>query len=173
MSHSIGNYKTIILGKQENIVKIQGGALVDFELPELDRKATQKKVEDHFLRYRVFKYLTFEEREASITASSEERFHGPTNVTSDQTASIAIHNVDEQAKIKHFCEWTERAVKRLPPMERFLIQTRYMSEDAEYKSDLQVYCFEFQPPISDKTYGRIRWKAFYKLALDLNLAVTK
>jgi ArpU family phage transcriptional regulator len=146
---------------------------MDFELPELDRKATKTKVEDHLEKYRLFKYLTFEEREASITASSDPRYHGPTNQTSDQTSSIAIHNVDEQEKRKHFCFRTERAVKHLPPMERFLIEARYMSEDSEYITDLTVYCHRFQPPISHVTYDKIRWKAFYRLALNLNIAVTR
>lgn len=146
---------------------------MDFELPELDRKATKAKVEAHLEKYRLFKYLTFEEREASITASSEERFHGPTNQTSDQTASIAIHNVDQQERRKYFCERTERAVKRLPPMERFLIEARYMADDSDYLTDYNVYCHKFQPPISAMTYDKIRWKAFYRLALNLNIAITK
>jgi hypothetical protein len=76
--------------------------ILNFELPELDRKATQAKVEDYLSNYRLFKYLEFEEREASITASSTERYHGPTNVTSDQTGSIAISNVDEQQRRNSF-----------------------------------------------------------------------
>jgi ArpU family phage transcriptional regulator len=146
---------------------------MSFELPELDRKATQAEVEKHLANYRLLKYLTFEEREASITASSDPRYHGPTNQTSDQTGSIAIHNVDEQEKRKNYCERIERAVKRLPKMEKFLIEERYMSEDAEYLTDFNVYYHKFQPPISEKTYSKIRWKAFYKLALNLNIAVTK
>lgn len=146
---------------------------MDFELPELDRKATQEKVEKTLKNYRLAKYLAYEEREASIVASSEIRYHGATGQTSDQTSSIAIHNAEEQKKRKHFCERVERAVKRLPPMERFLIEQRYMSEDAEYTSDYKVYCFHFKPPISEKTFSKIRWKAFYKLALNLNIAVTK
>jgi ArpU family phage transcriptional regulator len=146
---------------------------LDFELPELDRKATQEKVEENLAKYRLFKYLDFEEREVSITASSTPRYHGATNVTSDQTGSIAIYNVDGQHMRKQFCERIEWAVKRLPKMERFLIEKRYMCEDAEYLTDLKVYCFEFQPPISERTYSKIRWKAFYKLALNLNIAITK
>jgi ArpU family phage transcriptional regulator len=145
---------------------------LDFELPELDRKATKQAVEAHLEKYRLFKYLTFEERESSITSSTEERFHGPTNQTSDQTGSIAIHNVDEQARRKHFCELTERAVKRLPPMERFLIEERYMADDSDYLTDFNIYCHKFKPPISAMTYNKIRWKAFYRLALNLNIAVT-
>lgn len=152
---------------------LKGVKKLDFELPELDRTATKEKVEEHFWNYRMAKYLTFEEREASITSSTEERFHGPTNQTSDQTASIAVYNAEEQAKRKKFCDRTERVVRHLPAMERFLIETRYMSADSEYISDLTVYMHRFQPPITFKTYDKIRWKAFYKLALNLNIAVTK
>lgn len=48
-----------------------------------------------------------------------------------------------------------------------------MAEESEYLTDYQVYCFKFQPPISTTTYDKIRWKAFYKLALNLNIAITK
>ena len=146
---------------------------MSFILPEIDRKATQNKVEQHLEQYRLFKYLAFDEREASITASTQERFHGPTNVTSDQTSSIAIYNVDQQKFRDNFIFRTEKAVDRLPKMEKFLIQERYMSSEAEYLTDFHVYCHKFQPPISHVTYGNIRWKAFYKLALNLNVAVTK
>ncbi|PLR93208.1 ArpU family phage packaging/lysis transcriptional regulator [Bacillus sp. T33-2] len=146
---------------------------MSFELPELDRKATQEAVESALERYRLFKYLTFEEREASITASTEVRYHGPTNQTSDQTGDIAIFNTDIQQQRKSYCERIERAVSRLPKMEQFLIEERYMCQDAEYLTDFAVYCHKFQPPISHTYYGKIRWRAFYRLALNLNIAVTK
>ncbi len=144
-----------------------------FELPELDRKATQRAVESALEEYRLYKYLTFEERESSITSAPEPRYHGNTNAVSDQTGSIAIHNVDEQRRRKAYCERIERAVKHLPKMERFLIEERYMSMESEYITDMQVFSFKFQPPISAVTYSKIRWKAFYRLALNLNIAVTK
>ncbi|CAM3879201.1 ArpU family phage packaging/lysis transcriptional regulator [Cohnella lubricantis] len=142
-------------------------------LPELDRKATQKAVEAALERYRLYKYLTFDEREASITASYELREGGRTNVTPDQTASIALHNVDEQERRRAYCERIERAVSRLPRMERFLITERYLASDAQYLTDYNVYTQQFQPPISEGYYSKIRWRAFYKLALSLNLAVIK
>lgn len=144
-----------------------------FELPELDRKKTKEAVEEALKKYRIYKYLTFEEREASITPSYEERFHGETHQTSDQTAQVAVHNVSEQQKRKAYCERIERAVKRLPTMERFLIEERYMCQEADYITDQHVYNFVFQPPISQPTYARIRWRAFYKLALDLKIEVEK
>ncbi|MDT0163835.1 ArpU family phage packaging/lysis transcriptional regulator [Bacillus sp. AG4(2022)] len=144
-----------------------------FTLPELDRKATQTAIEAELEKYRLYKYLAFEEKEASITASSEVRFHGPTNETSDQTGNIAIYNADQQKYRKAFCERMERAVRYLPKMERFLIEERYMSDDSEYITDYNVYNFKFQPPISHVKYAKIRWKAFYRLALNLNIVVTK
>ncbi|GED35060.1 ArpU family phage packaging/lysis transcriptional regulator [Brevibacillus centrosporus] len=142
-------------------------------LPELDRKRTQKAVEEAFRQYRLFKYLSFDEREPTITASYELREGGRTNLTSDQTASIATHNIDGQAGRRAYLERVERAVNRLPRMEKFLIQERYMSEDSEYITDYAIYCHSFNPPISEGTYTKIRWKAFYKIALSLNIEVIK
>lgn len=146
---------------------------MSFELPELDRKETQKAVESALEKYRIFKYIYFDDREASTTSHIDDIGGGTSNLPGDQTGSIAIHNVDEQERRRKYCFRMERAVKRLPKMERFLIEERYMSEESEYLTDYNVYCFKFQPPISAMTYDKIRWKAFYKLALNLNIAVTK
>lgn len=146
---------------------------MDFELPELDRKATQAAVEGELERYRLFKYLAFDEREAGTTSHMDDIGGGRSNLTSDQTASIALYNADEQERRRKYCERIERAVRRLPPMERLLIEERYLCNDSEYLTDYNVYCFKFQPPISAMTYSKIRWKAFYRLALNLNVAVTK
>lgn len=148
---------------------------LSFELPELDRKKTQEAVEDALEKYRIFKFISLEEREATITASYELREGGASGKISDQTAQIAIHNVDAQGARRAYCERIERAVKRLHPKERLLIEARYMKEDydGEYVRDYKVYSFVFNPPISEGHYVKIRWKAFYKLALFLNIAVEK
>lgn len=146
---------------------------MSFELPELDRKATQKAVEEALSKYRLYKYLSFEERETSITANYEVSEGGKGNKISDQTSSVAIYNVDQQNFRKQFCERIEKAVNRLPRMERFLIEERYMTNESEYITDYNVYSFKFNPPITAKTYAKIRWRAFYRLALNLNLAVIK
>jgi len=144
-----------------------------FELPELDRRSTQKAVEAALERYRLSKYLDADEREASITPGYSIIPPSQTNVTSDQTASIAISNVDRASKRKQYCDRMERAVNRLPRMERFLLQERYMCEDSDYLTDYNVYTQKFQPPISEGTYTKVRWKALYKLALSLDIAVEK
>nr|WP_082198256.1 ArpU family phage packaging/lysis transcriptional regulator [Bacillus sp. FJAT-26390] len=144
---------------------------MSFKIPELDREMTQAAVEQALEEYRLYNTITLDEREASITAGYNERFHGPTNTTSDQTANIAIHNVDKAAARWAYCERLERAVRRLHPKERLLIEERYMKEDYVY--DWVVYQQRFNPPISAGTYSKIRWKAFYKLALTLDIAVEK
>ncbi|WP_068775820.1 ArpU family phage packaging/lysis transcriptional regulator [Paenibacillus sp. FJAT-26967] len=144
-----------------------------FDLPELDRKLTKLAVEDALMKYRICKYVTFEEREASITAGYTERPSGPTNVTSDQTANIAIYNADEPERRRRYCERIERAVRRLPQQERFLVEERYMTNESDYITDQSVYSFKFDPPISHPKYGDIRWRAFYALAMLLNIAVKK
>lgn len=138
-----------------------------------DRKIIRKSVESVLTRYRLYKYLTFEEREATVTASYEAREGSGSNKTSDQTATIAIHNVDGYAAWKAYCERVERAVKRLPRMERFLIEERYMGSDSEYITDYSVYCHKFDPPISEGTYSKIRQRAMQKLYLLLGLAEHK
>lgn len=145
---------------------------VDF-LPELDRKLTQIAVVEAFEKYRIYKFITFEEREASITASATPRYHGPTNQTSDQTGDIASYNVDERERRRRYCEKVERTVNRLPPLEKTLLTERYMGNDSDYITDQTVYNHRFNPPISKTKYERVRWKAFYKFALNMDIAVEK
>lgn len=134
-------------------------------LPELDRRKTQSAVEAIFEKYRIYKTITFEVRETSVTASYSERFHGPTNVTSDQTASVAIYNVDMPAARKQYCEIIESIVERLGEREQTLIRERYMKQDDVF--DYKVYNHILEPPVSKDTYTKIRTRAFYKLALAL------
>lgn len=122
-------------------------------------------------KYRMDKFLTFEEREASTTAAWSLTPRGST--ASDQTANIAIYNVDTQdARIK-YCERIERVVDRMPEKESFLIKERYMTIECDYITDQKIYSFAFDPPISEPTYTKIRWRALYKLAADLNIIKMK
>lgn len=138
-------------------------------VPDLDPKKMREAIERVFFYYRTYKYLGFDEREATLTASyNDNPRSGPTNVTTDQTASIAIHNVDQQAYRRSYCERVELAIKGLPRMERFLIDERYTTPDAEYITDLNVYNHKFSPPISENKYTKIRGKAFLRLVLKFD-----
>jgi ArpU family phage transcriptional regulator len=144
-------------------------------LPEIDRKKTQEAVERALEKYRYYKFLSEdeEEREASTTASYSLSPRGYTGTTSDQTGDIAVHNVDKQIQRRKYCERIERVVRRMPRMERFLIEERYLTKEHDYITDQHVYNFVFQPPISSGKYDKIRWKAFFKLASNLDLIVEK
>lgn len=146
-------------------------AQMSFELPELDRKKTQAAVEAAFKKYRIYKTTTFEDREASTTASWSDSPGGFTGTTSDQTGDIAAYNIDKKRERQLYCERIERVVKRLHPSERLLIDERYMKED--YVFDYVVYNHKFNPPISQKKYEKFRRNAFYQIALALDIAVEK
>jgi ArpU family phage transcriptional regulator len=88
-------------------------------LPEIDRKGTQAAVEAAMEKFRMFKFLSFEEREASTIAAWSDSPKGFTGTVSNQTANIAIYNVDNTTYRKEYCERVERVVKRMPRLERF------------------------------------------------------
>ncbi|MED5020191.1 ArpU family phage packaging/lysis transcriptional regulator [Paenibacillus chibensis] len=132
-------------------------------LPELDRRKTQTAVEALLEKYRIYKTITFEAREAGMTASYGETFSGSTNMISDQTAKVAIYNVDVPAARKAYCEMIESIVERLSEREQTIIRERYMKQDEVF--DYKVYNHLLDPPVSKDTYTKIRAKAFYKIAL--------
>lgn len=142
-----------------------------FTLPELDRKKTQAAVEAALEKYRLYKTITFDEREASVTAGYSDMPRSYTGTTTDQTAQIATHNVDVPNMRRAYCERLEKVVKRLHPKERVIIEARYMRE--EYVRDYAVYNHICNPPMSDKTYDKYRRNAFYKIALAMDIAVEK
>lgn len=143
---------------------------MDFDiLPALDEKKTRQAVIDAMDKYRICKYLTADEREASTTASYSDMPRSNTGVTSDQTASIAVHNVAQQQARKDYCERVERAVSRLDKRGRILMTERYM-RDEDIK-DIDIYMEHLK--VSPVTYTKIKWRTFYKFALIMKIEVVK
>lgn len=142
---------------------------LQFELPELDRRETQRAVEDALDKARIFRQIGFEPREQKTTPSYEPRFHGSTNAVGKPVEDIAIHNVDVPEQRRKHVERVEWAVKRLGSKERQLIMGRYLEDD--YVTDYEVYNNTLH--ISERSYYRIKWRAFYKLAFALKLEVVK
>ncbi|PQP89675.1 ArpU family phage packaging/lysis transcriptional regulator [Paenibacillus sp. AR247] len=138
-------------------------------LPAAVKKEIRTAMEDYFERYQLYKYTLFQVREARVTASYEDRPYGPTNVISDQTASVAIYNVDEPARRQAFCERLEQAVYRLPHKERFIITERYMKNDLPF--DYVVYNQLMDPPVAEATYTKIKNRAMAMLALALGIQI--
>lgn len=129
-------------------------------LPELDRRKTQVTIESMLERYRMFKTITFEAKEAGSAYSYPERIHGPTHPYSDQT------EVDVPAARRAFCAAIDSVVDRLDRREQQLVRERYLRRDETY--DYTIYNHVFDPPVSKDTYVKIRSKAFYKMALALS-----
>lgn len=140
-------------------------------LPKIDEEATRAAVEAELEKYLFFKLMDVDEerREAKITASYSERFHGPTNQTSDSTADIAIHNVtNDEYREKHIFK-VERAVAKLGKKHQTLIRERYMKEFGIYDVDVYSGIMMIHP----STYTKLRNEAFYILAFQLRVYVEK
>ncbi|MEY9097021.1 ArpU family phage packaging/lysis transcriptional regulator [Paenibacillus sp. RC84] len=135
-------------------------------LPVLDHKKTQVAMDSVFEQYRLFKSTTFLRREVKTTASYSERFHGPTNVTSDSTADTAIYNVFQPEYQEQFCKAVEAAVNELGSRHREIIECRYLSKDKF--TDSEVYNARLNPPISKDTYSKLRNEAFQALAYSFD-----
>lgn len=71
---------------------------------------------------------------------------------------IDVTEIPEEARL---CKAIDEVVANLDPDEQLLIRERYMKR--ERITDLQVYSFAFDPPISAVTYMKIRSRAFEKL----------
>ncbi|MFD3271505.1 ArpU family phage packaging/lysis transcriptional regulator [Paenibacillus dendritiformis] len=134
-------------------------------IEEIDKKATFKAVEKAFEQYRLYRFCEMEMQQPAVVQSYEPRLHGATNVTSDPTASTAIKNA-QTVEMLLYCKRIETIVSKLHPMERLIIEKRYMTE---YTKDYQVYNFIFNPPISEKTYRKIRWNAVRRVANALGI----
>lgn len=146
-----------------------GSFNIDFELPQIDEKETRKAVEAELEKALLYKTIGYDRREATITQNYENDGSQRTNVTADQTASIAIHNVDiDDMRTRHVVR-VETAVYRLARKERELIIERYLTDPYVY--DYEVYHGIMN--ISAKTYNKIRTRAFYKLAFILKIEVVK
>lgn len=134
-----------------------------------DRKALRYSVDELFERYRLCKYENYQPRKASSTKSYDERFHGPTGVTSDPTANVAVQNVDVPVQRRLFCEKVERAVDKLSIQEYKVITFGYMKKDRP----IDDHALSKSLGISKATYYTRRDSAFDKLAGMMGLSKTE
>ncbi|ERI08059.1 hypothetical protein [Aneurinibacillus aneurinilyticus] len=63
-------------------------------LPKIDRRATQKRVEEALETARIYKQIGFVRREMKNTSVYEARYHDATNKTIDAAADRAVWNVE-------------------------------------------------------------------------------
>src|SRR5690625_1985906 len=128
----------------------------------------RQDIELIFDEYRKHKYYTLfiDTVNVSVTSKIDEIGGGRSNKISDNVANEAIKLADKKQEAREFVEQVEQAVDQLPEIEKELITLRYMSRNHNYISDYTVY--EVNMHISDKTYRKIRERAFKKIHTMLN-----
>lgn len=136
-------------------------------LLRLDQDATRQRVEEALETARIYKHFGLFRREVGMTPNYEPRFHGATNQISKPTENVASWNVDTEERMRETYEAIERAVKRLPPKQREIINKKYLDEPEE------VYDFNVcqEVHLSERTYRRVKTKALFNLAFALRLEV--
>ncbi|WP_103108821.1 hypothetical protein [Brevibacillus reuszeri] len=110
-----------------------------------ERKAILQFVESLLERYRLCKYL----------------------IPDDGQSIRSNYDIELLEKHRTFCRKIEQAVSQLPDREQFLIKERYLG--IIYITYYRVYRDRFDPPISEGTYTKVRWRAMYKLAVMLGM----
>lgn len=136
------------------------------DIYKVDEEATKDAVEKYLLQAREYKVTEYIPDEPVVTASPNVRYHGPTNVTGDQTADLAIRNADEMERRRRHIDRAERAITRLGGRQQRLIRVRYMEDD-----DVMDYNAAEELGYSDRHYRRIKSVAIYRLAGMLGLVV--
>lgn len=143
-------------------------------LPKIDRAATQEKLEGILESIRIYKQFGMMRKEMKVTPSYEMREHGPTYAVGKPLEDVAISNI-QQSKRE---EWLEKMAFRVEQAlsrfgnstvgknQRDIIVKRYLEDE-----DVCDYMVYNEIGMSERTYRRVKARAFYKLAFALRLEV--
>lgn len=113
-------------------------------LSKEEKKKIREAVEEELERYRFYKsFILFE---------------------SESDGSSTIYTPEQKAEIASFCKRIEQAVNSLPEKEKFLITEKYLNQECEYITDMDMYNNRFNPPISPPLYSEYRERAMFKIA---------
>lgn len=138
-------------------------------LPEIDRKATQTRLEAILENVRIYRQFGMIRNEMKVTASCEVRYHGPTNVVGNPAEDVALANVElseREANLQRLSFQIDRALSRFSKNQREIIVKRYLENEDVF--DYMVYN---EIGMSERTYRRNKANAFYKLAFALRLEI--
>ncbi|MDA1770971.1 ArpU family transcriptional regulator [Bacillus cereus] len=143
-------------------------------LPKIDRAATQEKLEGVLESVRIYKQFGMMRKEMKVTPSYERRDHGPKHAVGKPLEDVAISNI-QQSKRE---EWLEKMAFRVEQAlsrfgnstpgknQRDIIVKRYLEDE-----DVCDYMVYNEIGMSERTYRRVKARAFYKLAFALRLEV--
>ncbi|MBG9615704.1 ArpU family phage packaging/lysis transcriptional regulator [Bacillus cereus] len=143
-------------------------------LPKIDRAATQENVEGILESVRIYKQFGMIRKEMKVTPSYKVREHGPTHTVGKPLEDVAIANI-QQSKRE---EWLEKMAFRVEQAlsrfgnstvgknQRDIIVKRYLEDE-----DVCDYMVYNEIGMSERTYRRVKARAFYKLSFALRLEV--
>ncbi|MBW3490803.1 ArpU family phage packaging/lysis transcriptional regulator [Bacillus sp. FDAARGOS_1420] len=143
-------------------------------LPKIDRATTQEKVEGILESVRIYKQFGMMRKEMKVTPYYEMREHGPTYAVGKPLEDIAISNLQQSERE----EWLEKMAFRIDQAlgrfgngiagnsQRDIIIKRYLEDE-----DICDYMVYNEMGMSERTYRRVKARAFYKLAFALRLEV--
>ncbi|QIW18549.1 ArpU family phage packaging/lysis transcriptional regulator [Bacillus thuringiensis] len=143
-------------------------------LPKIDRLATQEKLEGVLESVRIYRQFGMIRKEMKVTPSYEVRYHGPTYDVGKPLEDVAMANIQQSERE----EWIENISFRIDQFlsrlgngragkdQRNIIIKRYLEDE-----DVCDYMVYNEIGMSERTYRRVKARAFYKLAFALRLEV--
>ncbi|MHB0802742.1 ArpU family transcriptional regulator [Bacillus thuringiensis] len=143
-------------------------------LPKIDRATTQEKVESVLESIRIYRQFGMIRKEMKVTPSYERREHGPTHTVGKPLEDVAIFNMQQNEREKWLEQMSFRIDQALSRFgssaagrnQREIIMKRYLEDE-----DVCDYMIYNEMGMSERTYRRVKARAFYKLAFALRLEV--
>ncbi|MFD0771644.1 ArpU family phage packaging/lysis transcriptional regulator [Bacillus sp. CGMCC 1.60114] len=143
-------------------------------LPKIDRAATQEKLEGVFESVRIYRQFGMIRKEMKVTPSYSIREHGPTHTVGNPLEDVAVENLQQNKREEWLGKMSFRIDQALSRFghsqagknQRDIIVKRYLED--EDVCDYHVYN---EIGMSERTYRRVKARAFYKFAFALRLEV--
>ncbi|PFD35082.1 ArpU family transcriptional regulator [Bacillus cereus] len=143
-------------------------------LPKIDRASTQEKLEGVLESVRIYRQFGMIRKEMKVTPSYEMREHGPTHAVGKPLEDVAIANLQQIEREKWLETMSFRVNQALSRFgnsqtgknQREIIVKRYLEDE-----DVCDYMIYNEIGMSERTYRRVKSRAFYKLAFALRLEV--
>ncbi|OAB31770.1 hypothetical protein PMSD_18470 [Paenibacillus macquariensis subsp. defensor] len=134
----------------------------------IDEDATFTKLEKELKTAFLYKRLGFIRREAVTTPSYEVNESGTNSVraVSNQTQSIAIHNIDGEERSRRTYDRVTLAISRLNPLKQRIIIAKFMTDPKP--QDVTIW---MDTILSEREYYRVLKEAKSDLAYALRLEV--
>ncbi|MBU5263436.1 ArpU family phage packaging/lysis transcriptional regulator [Bacillus atrophaeus] len=137
-------------------------------IPQIDEEATKLKAEQLLDQYRLYLLQVPDDFLPKVTPTYSIVPPSITNEFHSSTEDAALKHLDWEIQRDKFLKRIPRAVNRVSQRERQIIVMLYMQPEEMY--DYKVYG---EMDLSQRSYYRVKAKAFYRLAFALREEVYK